>query len=242
MDTIIEGSSHEDQVAKPGHPIQVGGPDLQFRRIVLDDATPTGRQIVSAAGHRPAEDYAVLQWLRSGDLEPLRLNEAVDLREPGVERFIIAKTERAYFFVLEGERQEWLVPFINGITLKRLADKDPDEFSVFLERQDQPDQEIDNDDMVDLSAEGLEKFRLRPIDRVVTIFVNGKKNPVKITRGLHTGLEIKQAAIDQGVKIKIDYILSLEKPNGETEIIGDHDKVPVKAGQHYVAVADDDVS
>lgn len=223
-----------------GFAIKIAGPDLKFRAVTIDDPKPTGSQIVAAAGFNPVNQYAVLQWLPTGDLEPLRLNETTDLRERGVERFIVAKTDRAFFFVLEGERQEWLVPFINGITLKRLTGKEPDAFAVFLEREGEPDREIDDDEMVDLSEDELETFHLRPVEKIVTIFVND--NPVKITRGEHTGLEIKQAAIEQGVKIQLDFVLSLEKGNGETQIIGDSDKVKVKRGQHYVAIADDDNS
>lgn len=225
---------------RAGFDIRVAGPDLDFRKVVVNDPKPTGRQVVLAAGFRPVEEYGVLQWLGTGDLEPLRLNETVDLRQAGVERFIIAQTDRTFFFGLEGEQQQWLVPVINGITLKRLADKDPETFVVVFEREGEPDREIDEQEMVNLAGDGLEKFRFRPVDKIVEIFVNDK--PVKITRGVHTGLEIKEAAIEQGVNIKLDFVLSLEKGHGETEIIGDKDKVTVKPGQHYVAVADDDNS
>ena len=46
---------------------------------------------------------------------------------------------------------------------------------------------------------------------------------MKITRGDHKGIEIKQAAVDQNVNIQLDFILSLEKENGDTDIIGDTD-------------------
>jgi hypothetical protein len=222
--------------------VKAAGLDLNFREIALDDPKPTGRQIVAAAGFKPVDDYGVVQWLPGGDLEELRLNETTDLSERGVERFIIAQTDRTFFFELESERQEWLVSFINGITLKRLGGKADDDVVVVLEREGEPDREIDDQERVDLSQPGLERFKFRHAEKMVVIFVNGEKNPVKITRGEHTGHEIKQAAIDQGVKIKIDFILSLEKGPGDTQIIGDNDSVKVKAGQHYIAVADDDNS
>jgi len=229
-----------DQKGRQSAVIAVAGADMQFRNVSIDDRTPTGSQIVSAAGLRPVDDYGILEWLPSGDLEPVRLNETVDLRNDGVERFIIVATDRAFFFEIDGERQEWLTPFINGITIKRLADKDPEHFIVILEREDEPDQEIDDDHMVDLSGNGLEKFRLKPAEKLVEVFVNDK--PVHITRGEHTGLEIKQAAIAQGVNIQLDFVLSLEKRRDETQIIGDNDLVRVKKDQRYVAIADDDNS
>ena len=242
MNTDVEGAIDPQKSRPADFQIQVAGPELDFRTITADDPKLTGRQIVLAAGFKPADEYGILQWLKSGDLEELRLNEPVNIRGAGIERFIIAKTDRAFFFELEGERQEWLVPFINGITLKRLARKSSDEFIVMLEREDEPDREIDDNELVDLSKDGLEKFKLKPVEKIVTIFVNGDKNPVKITRGDHKGIEIKQAAVEQGVKIQLEFILSLEKANGDTDIIGDNDTVKVKKGQQYTAVADDDNS
>lgn len=236
MENVIEGSNRQGDLYR----IQVASPDLSFRTLTIADRKPTGQQIVRAAGYQPAERYGVLQWLSTDDLEPLRLNETVDLRGDGAERFIIAETDRAFFFELEGERQEWLLAFINGATLKKLAGKDRDTFVVLREHEDAPDEEIDDEQLVDLSGEGLEKFRIGPVEALVEILVNDKS--VKITRGEHTGLEIKQAAIAQGVNIQIDFILSLEKRKGETQIIGDNDLVKVKKGQHYVAIADDDNS
>ncbi|WKA26222.1 multiubiquitin domain-containing protein [Bradyrhizobium roseum] len=237
-DNVLEGGAQT--LSEANFRIKIAGADLNFRNLSLDDAKPTGHQIVAAAGFRPVENYGVLQWLDTGDLEPLRLNETVDLRPGGAERFVIAQTDRAFFFELEGERQEWLLAFINGITLKRLAGKDPESVIVLLEREDAPDEEIEDEQTVDLSGAGLEKFRIRPVEKLVGIFVNEKL--VKIERGEHTGLEIKQAAIAQGVQIQLDFVLSLEKRQGETQIIGDNDSVKVKKGQKYVAIADDDNS
>lgn len=240
MENVMEGSARADQNAGGQFRIKVAQPDLNFRVVQVDDPKPTGRQIITAAGFQATEDYGVLQWIDSGDLEPLRLNETVDLRANGAERFIIAQTDRAFFFELEGERQEWLLALINGTTLKRLAGKDRDRFIVIREREDETDEEIEDDQMVDLSSAGLEKFRIRPVETLVEIVVNTK--PIVMERGEHTGLEIKQAAIAQGVNIQLDFVLSLEKRRGETQIIGDNDKVKVKKGQHYVAIADDDNS
>ncbi len=240
MENVIEESALSDSALRQRLHIQVAGSDLNFRGVNIDDPKPTGHQIIAAAGFHPVENYGILQWLPGGDLEPLRLNETAELLPNGNERFIITETDRAFFFELEGERQEWLAAFINGVTLKRLADKDPEKVIVLLEREDGSDQEIDDDEMVDLSQAGLEKFRIKPVGKLVVIFVNEK--PVTIDRGEHTGFEIKQTAISQSVPIQLDFVLSWEKKPGHTQIIGDHDVVKVKKDQRYVAVADDDNS
>ena len=42
-----------------------------------------------------------------------------------------------------------------------------------------------------------------------------------------TGRDIKQAAVDQGVPIQVDFVLSEEQPNGRPRIIGDDEVVTV---------------
>ncbi|MCX6071143.1 MAG: multiubiquitin domain-containing protein [Chloroflexi bacterium] len=75
---------------------------------------------------------------------------------------------------------------------------------------------------------------------VVTITVN--EQPVKITGPKATGRQIKQAAIDQEVKIELSFVLSEEMPNRRTQIVGDNDEVTVHPGSKFVAVAPDDNS
>lgn len=75
---------------------------------------------------------------------------------------------------------------------------------------------------------------------VVTITVN--EHPVNVTGPKATGLEIKQAAIAQGVKIELSFVLQEELPNRHTRIVGDHDEVTVTKHSRFVAVAPDDNS
>jgi hypothetical protein len=77
-------------------------------------------------------------------------------------------------------------------------------------------------------------------EHVVTITVNEKA--VEIAGPKATGLEIKQAAIAQGVNIQLSFVLSEELPNRKTKIIGDNDEVTVNKNSKFVAVAPDDNS
>jgi hypothetical protein len=79
MENVVEGSALQDQTAHNGFRVKVAGPDLNFRDLKINDAKPTGHQIVAAAGFHPVENYGVLQWLDTGDLEPLRLNESISV-------------------------------------------------------------------------------------------------------------------------------------------------------------------
>lgn len=76
--------------------------------------------------------------------------------------------------------------------------------------------------------------------RLVEVTVNNR--PVRLPRGEITGLEIKQAAIEQHVPIQLDFILQLELPNGNSRIIGDSDPVKVRPHERFTAIANDDNS
>jgi len=138
--------------------ILVAGTDLQFRPLSLTDPEPTGRQIIDAAGGRPADEYAVLQWPANGSLERLGLDETTDLREPGVERFIVAKSDRDYRFEIDGKEQEWPEPTITREVLLALAGQDPAQFSVWQEFKNSPDKEVLSGHPADLAEKGVERF------------------------------------------------------------------------------------
>jgi len=75
---------------------------------------------------------------------------------------------------------------------------------------------------------------------LVTVTVN--ENAVEIAGPKATGLEIKQAAIAQGLNIQLSFVLSEELPNRKTKIVGDNDEVTVNKNSKFVAVAPDDNS
>lgn len=74
----------------------------------------------------------------------------------------------------------------------------------------------------------------------VTIEVNDHK--VKMPDGPATGLEIKQAAIKQDVKIELNFVLQMQLPNGSSKVIGDDDKVQLTEHLTFTAIAPDDNS
>lgn len=76
--------------------------------------------------------------------------------------------------------------------------------------------------------------------RLVTISVNNK--PVKMRSHRATGLEIKEAAIEQGVAIDPDFQLAKIRRNGEHKIVGDDEAVKFNNRTKFVATACDDNS
>jgi hypothetical protein len=75
--------------------------------------------------------------------------------------------------------------------------------------------------------------------RTVEITVNKKKVRMEGMRA--TGLQIKEAAIAQGVQIEPDFQLALIHGH-ERRIIGDTDEVELHEDQKFVATASDDNS
>ena len=73
------------------------------------------------------------------------------------------------------------------------------------------------------------------------ILVN-EKYSVLVHDNRMTGLQIKQAAIDQGVPIQIDFVLSEERPNWVPKIVGDNDTITVNKNSKFHAVSPDDNS
>ena len=76
--------------------------------------------------------------------------------------------------------------------------------------------------------------------KTVTIEVNDHK--IKMHAGPATGLEIKEAAIKQGVNIQLNFILQVQLPNGSSKVIGDNDKVELTEHLAFTAIAADDNS
>lgn len=77
-------------------------------------------------------------------------------------------------------------------------------------------------------------------EKEVTVEVNSKT--VVLTEKVMLGAEIKAAAIAQGVQIQPDFVLQMERPNGDFDTIGDNDPVHIRKGLSFTAIAPDDNS
>lgn len=79
-----------------------------------------------------------------------------------------------------------------------------------------------------------------PQNHNVTITVNEQE--VEISGPRVTGLQIKEAAIAQGLPITLVFVLTEELPNDRTRIVGDTDVVTVNPESQFLAVGNDDNS
>ena len=138
--------------------VLVGDNDLNFSDAIIDDPTPTGRQVIEGAGFRKAEEHLVFQVLRNGELEELRLEETTDLRRGQVERFLVFPSAESFRFDIDGKRLEWGHKVISGRVLKKLAGMDPTKFAVWQVIPGKDDILVGDTDLICLAEAGLEHF------------------------------------------------------------------------------------
>ena len=151
----------EDVGAAIRHTINVADQTLTYRQVNIDDLTPTGAQLAIAAGFKSVDGVSVLQVLATGDLEDVRPNETVDLRrEDG--RFVIVESDRAYRLTIDDQRFDWPCRIVSGGLLRKLGHVPADKV-IYFERQDQPDSQVDDQDIVDLDVAGVESFVSRKL-------------------------------------------------------------------------------
>ncbi len=164
-----------EKAANQGIPLNPQG-DLRVRindkRLRIADPVPTARQLLKAAKLMPVEQYVLFYRLPDGDLESLRLDETVDLRERGVERFLAFESDRIFLFKIDGRRQEWGAETITGKALLRLAGKSPKHFGVWRVATGTEDVRISAQESTDLSDAGLECFRTAYV-----LCIEGKEIP-----------------------------------------------------------------
>lgn len=86
LDDIIDLEEYAKRGERPplakGYRIKINGDPY-----VVHDPKPTGREILTLAGLLPAEDYTLRLKAAGSKPEKIGLDEKVDLRKPGVEKF-----------------------------------------------------------------------------------------------------------------------------------------------------------
>jgi hypothetical protein len=140
------------------YPVQFGDPQLNYRPGVVDEAEPTGRQLLEAAGTHPVIEYLVFHVLKDGLLDEVELEETVDVRAGGPEKFLIFRSDRSFEFELDGRRYPWGAPTITGLALKRLAGVDPLRYGVWQEIPGSDDKKIEDGASAHLTPPGVERF------------------------------------------------------------------------------------
>lgn len=163
---------------KKGYRVTVANDQLKFKAYQVDDPVPLGRQILEIAGYDSDGDASLFAIVENGDFEDVRLDEKVDLRKRGVERFVAFQSDRLFRFEVENDQQNWGKPVISGRALRRLAKAGKDDV-IYLQVKGGTDRLIEPTDLVDLAEPGVERFFKAPMpDPSVQIIVNAREKTV----------------------------------------------------------------
>lgn len=121
---------------------------------------PTARQVLETFERFPVDEHVLLYLPRHGKLNAIDLDEKIDLRETGPERFFTFKTDRLLNFVVNGRRFAWGADKI-PVELVRLVARVPGNETLYLEQTDAADKELKNGEVVRLGGKGLERLSSR---------------------------------------------------------------------------------
>lgn len=218
--------------------------------VVVDDtlypmprALMTARDILDQCG-KPREVSLVRDYESPID-HVFADDDEVDLRQGNVFKTVPKRTAAKPLpgqglaklaFVLDDLWEVTVAAEQTGHSLKRLFGQ-PDEVRLYRDLQSPHDEPIRDDEKIHF-ADG-------PVftDRLIEITIKVNNNGVKVNRRRMTGLQIKEAAIAQGVKIKEDFVLYPIKPDGGLgPAIGDHEKVKLHENKAFRCVSPDDNS
>jgi len=197
---------------------------VNHNTYATEHPVPTGREVLLLAGFRPADDYVLLLREDTGMLQDINLEDDVDVRRPGIERFLAFRSDRLFFFVLDDRRYPWAEPTVGEADLRQLGGVPPVK-EIWLDRKHEPDLKLEPGVTVSLKGHEVERFYTadRAVEPVLVIVeLNG--DPRKIRAGHYTTETLKAA-------LEVD-------PTWDLDIIG-HDGVfrPLEPGEHIEVVA-----
>lgn len=93
---------------------------------------------------------------------------------------------------------------------------------------------------MEISTESGEAAGPGPHPHPIDVLVNFKA--VTLPSDRETGLQIKEAAIKQGVSIQLDFVLFEDHGEGRRELVRDDQVVHVRRGARFEAIPGDDNS
>lgn len=127
---------------------------FDFKSFYFEDVKITGAEIADIFGAHPVEEFRIYVQLYNLELEELRRSEKVEISER--KTFFVIRGDADYSFVVDGINLVWPKE-INGAAIKKLI-KVPLDKELYLEKKETSDVLINNDDIVSISATGLEKL------------------------------------------------------------------------------------
>lgn len=173
--------------------IAVAVDGVAFHNVLVADAHPLGRQIVGAAGLDPHSDPSLFALLPAGDFDEVVLDQPVDLRARGTERFVVFTTDRDFKFTINGAQARWFQRRIAGDALCALGNATENDVAYQLVGDER--RVIERDAEADLGEAGIEHFVVGPREGF-EIVVNGRE--VRVQRRRQTFEDFVRIAFPDG--------------------------------------------
>ena len=125
--------------------VLVADESLNFREIQVTGNNPTGEQILIASVGSVFPDSVLLQLLPTGEIEDIRHQERPSLESSN--KFLTARSDRTYYFTLDGVKLERPYRCISGYAIRTLG-RVGAEREVILDRDPGPQEVLDDKDLV----------------------------------------------------------------------------------------------
>jgi len=194
---MIQNQNHPPEASHAQISVLVNG-EL-FR---LEDATPTGAQILAAASLRPAADYALVHWPSQGPTSEVGLDEVVNAKTGGPPlEFFATKADGVSYFTVDEERYVW-AGLLDEEIVRRIARVNPNE-AIWIERKKKEDHPLSAGEVVDIDREGVERLYTRK--RSWTLDVQGEK-----TEWEQPQVVVRDALIKAGIDPTKPWIIILK--------------------------------
>lgn len=139
--------------------LHIADENLNDRDVSVAHTSPTGAQILAAAGIPNLQSTVLLQVLPSGNLEIIQPAEIPDLTKSL--QFILSESDRIYLFTVDGDRFEWPNKHISGAAIRKLA-KVPEQFELEQLHDEGIPVVLEGIDMVDLAKPGVKRIFTKP--------------------------------------------------------------------------------
>jgi hypothetical protein len=201
--------------ASPAHTLHSHPPEVRVNDelIRLNDRTPTGSQVLAAAGLRPDVEFALLLWPPVGPTREIALEEVTPAPHDGpLLEFLAVRSDHVAYFLLDDERYAWAGPLTEE-AIRRFG-RVPANKEIWLERRAVPDLLLEPGQAIDLDPVGVE--RLYSKAKTWRLDVQGEP-----TEWDHPDVVVREALIKAGIDMTKTWTIILKRkgqPNLPVEL------------------------
>ena len=225
-------------VTTQNEPQHAAAAEEHFHLVVLDESMAsqklafahpqqTGRTVVHKLGVQDAEQTVILRQIGTGEMVKVRLDEQVDLRIVGDDRFFVMVSDRLFDFMVDALQLTWPRAAVTSGLLLNLARKSGD-FEVIQELPDGARRPLGDGATVSLAGAGVERFKTVRKPKLVTVFY--RDDPVEIARGEYSTEQLVEI-----FKVPQGYLLEIVLPPCEFVVLKPGEKLHIRGGEKFVA-------